>query len=60
MFCLLMWFLKGVDVVDEGWLRRDFKVSYDAVPLAAEIDDVGVGVVQREHHPVARVQLNHH
>lgn len=38
--------------------RTDLKVSDDGVPLAAEVDEVGVGVVEREHDAVAGVDLH--
>lgn len=38
----------------------DLKVPYNGVPLPAEVDEVGVGVVEREHDPVGRVDLHRH
>ena len=52
--------LVRVDVVDEGRLGGDLKVSDDTVALAAQVDKVGVRVVDGKHHPIACVQLHHH
>lgn len=38
----------------------NLKVSNDRVALPAEVDEVGVGVVEREHDAVARVDLHRH
>lgn len=40
-------------------LGSDLEVANHRVALAAEEDHVRVGVVQREHHAVAGVQLDH-
>ena len=52
--------LEGVDVVDERRLWCDLEVSDDAVSFPAQIDQIGVRVVDGEHDPVGRVQLHHH
>ena len=46
--------------MDKRRLGRDLEISDDGVSLAAEIDEVGVGVVDGEHDAVAGVQLHHH
>ena len=52
--------LESVDVVDEGRLGRDLEVSDDTVSFAAQIDQVGVRVVDGEHDSVGGVELHHH
>ena len=57
---MYIFYLESVDVVDKRRLGRDLEISDDGVSLAAEIDEVGVGVVDGEHDAVAGVKLHHH